>query len=238
MPIIKATYPDLNELSKVVGPIDGIDSNKNAPPLCENIFDVQRNELFNVLERLRTVFWSDEIITPTSDTTSSMETTMATTPILEQNVEHKEEEEDLSIASTHSLKRARLESNEEDTNYLSDAESTLHINGKKRARLQSLKQVETAKLHKLTETKTSKQNAHLTSSFYSFMSLWPLKLSLVRQIKTAHYNESNFIATFADMYETKSREQCQHVIIYLIPIAKAMRRENLVNFLTDKLSSM
>lgn len=32
--------------------------------MCENIFDVQRSELFEVLERLRHAFWSDQVSPP------------------------------------------------------------------------------------------------------------------------------------------------------------------------------
>ncbi|KAI9485797.1 MAG: hypothetical protein EXX96DRAFT_546549 [Benjaminiella poitrasii] len=232
MSIIKTTCPSLDELSKVIGPIDGTDSSKSTPPLCENIFDVQRNELFDVLERLRIAFWSDEVITSPHETTLPN-----STAIVDEQKIIEEEMEEISSPTIQPLKRARSEANE-DSIYSSDSDSSMLTSSKKRARLSSIKQDESPKL---TEEKISKQKTppvSSTSSLQSHVSLWPLKLSLLRQIKTSRYNESDIVTTLTDLCETKPKDQCYHVVVYLIPLAKAMRRESLVQFLNEKLSSL
>lgn len=69
-------------------------------------------------------------------------------------------------------------------------------------------------------------------SFQSFTSLWPLKMSILRQIKTANrYNEIQLLAVLTDVYQTKSTEQSCHLATYFIPVAKAMRRKNIIKVL-------
>ncbi|KAG2212990.1 hypothetical protein INT46_011491 [Mucor plumbeus] len=113
MSVIKTKCPNLSDLSKVLGPIDGVGSKKPSKPLCENIFDVQRSELFEVLESLRNSFWNDQIITET---------------LVQQPQFEPSEEPPMSPS-----KRTR-DSDEED--FLSENESSSKsLNSKKRARM-------------------------------------------------------------------------------------------------------
>ncbi|KAG1048282.1 hypothetical protein G6F46_003926 [Rhizopus delemar] len=64
----EVTIPSLSEFVEVFGSIEGtIPNRKSTKPLCDNIFDVQRNELFDVLESLKTAFWSDPVDIPSSE---------------------------------------------------------------------------------------------------------------------------------------------------------------------------
>lgn len=54
----------------------------------------------------------------------------------------------------------------------------------------------------------------------------------MRQLKTADgYNESKLISMLSDVKRTKSSKQSRHLAIYLVPVAKAMRRENITKTL-------
>lgn len=65
-----------------------------------------------------------------------------------------------------------------------------------------------------------------------FASLWPLKKSILRQIKTTNrYKESQLLIVLTDVYQTKSTEQIHHLAVYFIPVAKAMRRDTIVKLL-------
>jgi hypothetical protein len=50
-------------------------------PLCDNIFDVQRSELYEVLQQLRSAFWNDEIPIPQPELEPPLETTLLELPI-------------------------------------------------------------------------------------------------------------------------------------------------------------
>jgi hypothetical protein len=49
-------------------------------PLCDNIFDVQRSELVEVLERLRTAFWNDQVSTVEKHPQTSVQITTPSQP--------------------------------------------------------------------------------------------------------------------------------------------------------------
>jgi hypothetical protein len=85
-------------------------------PLCENIFDVQRGELFEVLERLRLAFWSDQVI----ETSPPPPPTIAPVQIELPN-----------------LKRVRSEP-DEDLTYQQESISTPPAISKKRVRLDNI----------------------------------------------------------------------------------------------------
>lgn len=68
-------------------------------------------------------------------------------------------------------------------------------------------------------------------SLQSFTYLWPLKKNLIRQIKTAKYDEPLLLNLLSDIHQTKSQDQCRHLAIYLLPMARAMRRERIVKVL-------
>ncbi|KAI9350436.1 hypothetical protein BD770DRAFT_394507 [Pilaira anomala] len=203
MSIIKTKCPTLSDLSESIGPIDGIELKKSDKPLCDNIFDVQRSELVEVLERLRTAFWSDAVPSPTLTVIPQIQT-----PV-QQN-----------------LKRALSEANEDSSDQDIEPEPKPVI--KKRARLNT-PQVEESPIKKSPSTPITPPSP---KSLQSFTSLWPLKMSILRQIKTANrYNETQLLLVLTDVYQTKSTEQNRHLASYFIPVAKAMRRENIIKVL-------
>lgn len=70
-------------------------------------------------------------------------------------------------------------------------------------------------------------------TLHAYTSLWPLKQSVIRQIKSATYRETEVLATLTHVYQTKSNDQCRHLSLYWLPIAKAMRRQVIVNTLNQ-----
>ncbi|KAI8974116.1 hypothetical protein BDB01DRAFT_854080 [Pilobolus umbonatus] len=55
----KITCPALSELITALDPSSSTRQDKTPKALCDNIFDVQRSELYEILEELRYVFWND-----------------------------------------------------------------------------------------------------------------------------------------------------------------------------------
>ncbi|RCH84225.1 hypothetical protein CU097_008390 [Rhizopus azygosporus] len=76
----ESTLPSLSEFMDTFGLIDASAPDKSIKHLCDNIFDVQRNELMEVLDNLKTVFW-DEPTEPTTITTTTTTTTTTTSRI-------------------------------------------------------------------------------------------------------------------------------------------------------------
>ncbi|GAA5805920.1 hypothetical protein HPULCUR_011446 [Helicostylum pulchrum] len=206
MSITKTKCPPLSDLSESISPSDGLDSKRSSKPLCDNIFDVQRSELVEVLERLRTAFWSDAITLPTL-ITPQLQTPQLQTPL-------------------QTLKRS-LSEPDEDTSY-QNTEIVPKLIAKKRARLNT-PQAEEVAVKKSPSTPITPPSP---KSLQSFASLWPLKKSILRQIKTTNrYKESQLLTVLTDIYQTKSTEQTRHLAAYFIPVAKAMRRDTIVKLL-------
>ncbi|GAA5817198.1 hypothetical protein MFLAVUS_010741 [Mucor flavus] len=206
MSITKTKCPPLSDLSESISPSDGLDSKRSSKPLCDNIFDVQRSELVEVLERLRIAFWSDAVTLPTL-ITPQLQTPQFQTPV-------------------QTLKRS-LSEPDEDTSY-QNTETVPKLIAKKRARLNT-PQAEEVVVKKSPSTPITPPSP---KSLQSFASLWPLKKSILRQIKTTNrYKESQLLTVLTDIYQTKSTEQIRHLAVYFIPVAKAMRRDTIVKLL-------
>ncbi|KAF1803340.1 hypothetical protein V8B55DRAFT_1504631 [Mucor lusitanicus] len=219
MSVIKTKCPNLSDLSKVLGPIDGVSSQKPAKPLCENIFDVQRSELFEVLESLRHSFWNDNIATEP-----------APTPFQQPQFAAPVEESPMSPS-----KRVRESDDDDDYNdeysNMSESESRPSIVSKKRARLTTPQAVETPPLRKQKPTQTNQRAPPSTSSLKAYKSLWQAKQTLIREIKSVNCRDSDVVAALMQFYQTKPSDQCRHMSVYLLPAAEAMRRKGIVDAL-------
>ncbi|KAL7317755.1 hypothetical protein PS15m_004065 [Mucor circinelloides] len=209
MSVIKTKCPNLSDLSKVLGPIDGVGSKKPSRPLCENIFDVQRSELFEVLESLRHSFWNDSAVTE---------------PLQQPQFAAPVEESPMSPS-----KRVRESDDDDDNNNMSESESRPPVISKKRARLTTPQAVEAPPLQKQKPAK--QRTPPSTSSLRVYKSLWQAKQSLIREIKSVHCRDSDVVAALAQFYQTKPSDQCRHMSIYLMPVAEAMRRKGIVDAL-------
>lgn len=66
-------------------------------------------------------------------------------------------------------------------------------------------------------------------TYYS--SLWPFKKLLIQRIKTPSNKDVETISFLNQIYQTKSKEQCRHLSLYLLPVAKAMRKPQIINAL-------
>ncbi|KAL9541994.1 hypothetical protein MBANPS3_008829 [Mucor bainieri] len=238
MSVIKTKCPNLSDLSKVLGPIDGVSSKKPTKPLCENIFDVQRSELFEVLESLRHSFWNDSISTEPAPT--SFQQSQFPAPV---------EESPMSPS-----KRVRDSDDDDDYNdeynNMSDSESKPSTISKKRARLTTPQgkhgnqmyqiaylypplslEVEAPPLRKQKQKQASQRTPPSTSSLKEYKSLWQAKQSLIREIKSVHLRDSDIVAALTQFYQAKPSDQRRHMSIYLLPAAEAMRRKGIVDVL-------
>ncbi|KAG2202230.1 hypothetical protein INT47_002149 [Mucor saturninus] len=207
MSIIKTKCPSLSDLSQSIGPIDGTDSKRALKPLCDNIFDVQRSELVEVLERLRIAFWSDE---------DSLPIPMAILPPTLQEAPAPQTQP----STPQNFKRVFSE-HDEDLSYQNI--------------MMEPKPVERKRMRLCEDERLSKKSSVIPpspKSLPSFSSLWPLKKSILRQIKTSNkYNEPHLLKVLTDLYQSKSTEQNNHLALYLIPVAKAMRRDTITKVL-------
>ncbi|GAN05109.1 hypothetical protein MAM1_0082c04578 [Mucor ambiguus] len=219
MSVIKTKCPNLSDLSRVLGPIDGVSSTKPAKPLCENIFDVQRSELFEVLESLRHSFWNDSVATEPGPT--SFQQHQLAAPV---------EESPMSPS-----KRVRESDDDDDYNdeynNMSESESRPSIISKKRARLTTPQAVEPPPLQKQKQMPVNERTPPSTGPLKAYKSLWQTKQSLIREIKSLHCRDADVVAALTQFYQTKPRDQCRHMSIYLLPVAEAMRRKGIVDTL-------
>ncbi|KAI8338839.1 hypothetical protein BD560DRAFT_440072 [Blakeslea trispora] len=204
--------PDLDELSQALGPIAGLDLNKTRRSLCDNIFDVQRGELREVLESLRDAFWNDKVeieispstqtdnptqpVSPTADVLASFDSTMPVDITLVDTVQERP------------LKRTRSEPDADLTYQPEPVQNT-----RKRVR---------------KNTPEIKIRYHGLNAYTSLS--W-IKQALVRQIKSASFKEPELLAALNQAYRSKSTEQRRHLSLYLLPVARATRRANIVQLL-------
>ncbi|CEG71341.1 hypothetical protein RMATCC62417_07091 [Rhizopus microsporus] len=99
----ESTLPSLSEFMDTFGLIDASASDKSIKHLCDNIFDVQRNELMEVLDNLKTVFWDEPTETTTITTTTSRipsipelpsvpETILPNVPVIAKTIDNNDNE--------------------------------------------------------------------------------------------------------------------------------------------------
>lgn len=72
-----------------------------------------------------------------------------------------------------------------------------------------------------------------SNTLLAYTSLWPLKQSVIRQIKSASYKETDVLTALTNVYQTKSNDQCRHLSLYWLPFAKAMRRQAIIDTLNQ-----
>ncbi|KAK4521996.1 uncharacterized protein ATC70_004535 [Mucor velutinosus] len=200
----------------MLGPIDGVSSKKPTKPLCDNIFDVQRSELFEVLESLRHSFWNDNIATEP-----------APTPV--QRPQFAAPVEESPMSPSKRVRESDDDDYNDDYNNMSESETRPSIVSKKRARLTTPQAVEASPLRK--QKPANRRTPPSTSSLRAYTSLWQAKQTLIRKIKSVHCQESDVITALTQFYETKPNDQCRHISIYLLPVAEAMRRKGIVDAL-------
>ncbi|RCH88262.1 hypothetical protein CU097_010602 [Rhizopus azygosporus] len=171
----ESTLPSLSEFMDTFGLIDVSASDKSIKHLCDNIFDVQRNELMEVLDNLKTVFWDEptETTTITTTTTSRIssipelpsvpETILPNVPVIAKTIDNNDNE-----PKPKTLKRAVSDESEPE-----ELQSLTH----KRPRLVSLPEP--------TDKKPTSD-------------LWPMKLAILRQMLSGPYNETKLISLLSD----------------------------------------
>ncbi|CEP09042.1 hypothetical protein [Parasitella parasitica] len=118
--VAKLFYNLQANLAKVLGPIDGADLKKPPKPLCENIFDVQRSELFEVLEMLRKSFWNDDVVEETQSLQQPQFVSSTEEPPLSPTKRIRESDDDMSENEGRpmvSKKRARLTNTPQGMNF-------------------------------------------------------------------------------------------------------------------------
>ncbi|CEI87447.1 hypothetical protein RMCBS344292_01860 [Rhizopus microsporus] len=166
----ESTLPSLSEFMDTFGLIDASASDKSIKHLCDNIFDVQRNELMEVLDNLKTVFWDEPTETTTITTTTSRipsipelpsvpETILPNVPVIAKTIDNNDNE-----PKPKTLKRAVSDESEPE-----ELQSLTH----KRPRLVSLPEP--------TDKKPTSD-------------LWPMKLAILRQMLSGPYNETKLIS--------------------------------------------
>lgn len=194
-----------------------------------------------MLESLRHSFWNDNVARePTTTTAALFQQPQFAAPV---------EESPMSPS-----KRVRESDDDDDYNNeynnMSESESRPSIVSKKRARLTTPqgRHSKYAQMHQslylcpllslaaeapaLRKQKQKNQRTPpSTNSLRAYKSLWQAKQSLIREIKSVHCRDPDVVATLAQFYQTKPRDQCQHMSIYLLPVAKAMRRKGIVDAL-------
>ena len=159
---------------------------------------------------MRNSFWNDQIITET---------------LVQQPQFEPSEEPPMSPS-----KRTR-DSDEED--FLSENESSSKsLNSKKRARMSTPEEPVATKLPPSKNKATTKQNPlPTTRSLNAYKSLWPIKQAFIRQIKSPSCRDLIVVSALKEFYQTTSSDQYLHMAHYLMPVAEAMRRQEVVNFL-------
>ena len=76
-----------------------------------------------------------------------------------------------------------------------------------------------------------------TSSRKVYDSLSDIKYMLVRQLRVAdRYDEARLLSLLTEFKSTKPSKQIRHLAKYLVPVAKAMRRDVITNILQQWLS--
>ncbi|OBZ83486.1 hypothetical protein A0J61_08466 [Choanephora cucurbitarum] len=206
--------PDLNELAQVIGPVTGLDTSKPIRSLCDNIFDVQRGELREVLESLRDAFWNDKIGPDTSILAQTTNLTQPVSPtadaLTHMSSATPTDTNSINTEVERPMKRTRSEP-DSDLTY----QNELKQNKQKRAR----KSTPEIKIH--------------YHGLNSYTSLSWMKKTLVRQIKCASAKESELLSVLNQAYRSKSMEQKRHLSLYLLPVARATRRANIVQLLLN-----
>ncbi|KAI8982376.1 hypothetical protein BDF20DRAFT_912545 [Mycotypha africana] len=69
------------------------------------------------------------------------------------------------------------------------------------------------------------------STLKEFASLWQTKIMLIRSLRAPIYKEKDLVQLLLKIHKTHSRIQCHHLSLYLIPVAKAMRKHSIVEIL-------
>ncbi|CAO3625889.1 unnamed protein product [Mucor hiemalis] len=223
MSITKTSIPSLAELTQAIGVID---ADNHERPLCANIFDVQRGELLEEYEQLRKAFWEDptEATTlsdvqvewiPVLPSTSNLEISLQTDSPLAREHTPLQSYLQPSAPSTTTRTPSPLPQVPFRKRTLSDAQSVVS----KRQKVNALQGDTPRNFVKLSPQK-------------AYESLLQLKHLLLLQLKTADgYDESKIISMLTDVKRTKSPEQSRHLAVYLVPVAKAMRRDTITKTL-------
>lgn len=230
MSITKTSIPSLTELTQAIGAIDSEQSRTTSRPLCTNIFDVQRGELLEEYERLRKAFWANP--NETTQLPPSSQVQVETIAVIQtvSNPDITLQQTDSPIAREHTPLDSHLQPSAPSvTTRTPSPLPQLPI----RKRAMSDAQTVSSKRQKASSVQGEPaRNIAKLSPQKAYESLLQLKHLLLLQLKSADgYDESKIISMLTDVKRKKSPDQSRHLAVYLVPVAKAMRRDTIAKTL-------
>ncbi|KAI9304657.1 hypothetical protein BJ944DRAFT_266523 [Cunninghamella echinulata] len=215
-------------------------------PLCENIFDVPRSELFEVLDSLQDAFWSD--------------VTVSTTNIEENDQHYYQQQQTPSMIGIkrysfqgnnnndfHNSKRTRLGTSPTSTanqNIVSPEEYEQQPMSPSpppsppgptspilytETNVNTNNSITLSKNQSTSTLSSSSPNLYFnnkTNNNIGHQKLWHIKHKLFRELKFNYqdYDESRIIAIWQDCRQCRTKMEIQHLAKFLIPVAMCMRR--------------
>ncbi|KAI9496428.1 hypothetical protein BDB00DRAFT_869368 [Zychaea mexicana] len=184
---------------------------KESKPLCENIFDVPRSELFETYERLRQAFWTDTPIVAVGTTATT--TTKYTTPTTSSyNINN-----DIEMIPTSASPTKRQ---------LSEPETPQQSSFGKRRRVDSSSATELSLKPTIQPQNQQQQQLCASAVIPSLMTLWGLKRIMIQQLRCSlpSYDETKMTMVIEQCDQQCNQEQKQHLKQYMEPILIATRR--------------
>ncbi|KAI9244820.1 hypothetical protein BDA99DRAFT_528733 [Phascolomyces articulosus] len=208
------------ELCNAIDP-KSIGNASESKPLCENIFDVPRSDLFETYNRLRETFWSNEPPpTTTSPTTSSLISTEPITNLIKPTLTTTAITATTNVVAEPVAKTVSpppLKRQTTDPDILL-AQQQLNTNGKRR-RLDKTE---------LPNVQIQQQQKELFGSaeILSLYTLWGIKRIMIQQLRCnlPSYDETKMVALIKECDQQCSQEQKHHLKRYIEPILISTRR--------------
>ncbi|KAI9280787.1 hypothetical protein BY458DRAFT_293033 [Sporodiniella umbellata] len=196
----------LAEFEQVFGSMEGSGSNrKSSQPLCDNIFDVQRNELFEVLDSLRLAFWNPG--------------TMPSGQVRLGEVESVKEE---MVDEERAVNRALSGDNE-----MVDEERAVNRALSGDNEMVDEERAVKRRLSIATEEPPLKKSK---GSPIKTMDLWHHKVSLLRLLQAKGCDEERVLQRlWAIQDQITLSDQRIHFINYFKPVAEKTRRQNVLD---------
>ncbi|SAL95769.1 hypothetical protein [Absidia glauca] len=238
-----------SSLSEPTHPLTKEPSKPKLKPLCENIFDVPRSGLLDVLETLQEAFWTDEpdppLYHPSPIThnanldhdpplkTTSLADSKISPPILKRQRLNKQATL-TSPAGTDYIQPTSPSppsSPSHDTTALKNAALAIALKKSeqvalKRSKLVALKKSKLVALKKSEQVAPKESVGAAAPPREGRLKLWTVKWLLVKQLKSppAEYKEKEVMALWQRFQTQGTPTEIRHLANYLYPVAYGMRR--------------
>ncbi|ORZ16306.1 hypothetical protein BCR42DRAFT_414768, partial [Absidia repens] len=233
--------PSLSELTSVLA---GEIPKPKCKPLCENIFDVPRSNLLDVLEDLQNAFWSDEppaisVSTPMGGSSSSSITIAANdTTTIEKQARTRQQEPIHGSGQSHKRLRltaepSHLQQQQQQTSSSTtgndyDQQPTSPSPPSSPGRPMVSEPVYAKDVNKQLPALTTHNNniSIREDDMTPPMNLWTIKWQIFKQLKSINhdYKEKQVIDLWQSFQRQGTATEVQHIARYLLPVACSMRR--------------